>query len=332
MILLNIQGLFIQFDSKEENLLSRIRCDFEYFIIDKYSYGSLLKITAEHTPEIPLQLIPKNLKPLFQRHNSITYEENGKRYNDYYGSVLSIFESKKNAAMVYGKDLDKLYEVVYLFILSIAGKYGDLNGLHRIHAFSVVKNFSGLICMQPMRGGKSTLFSELLLNHKNIEIVSDDTPLLNTKGELLPFPLRISLDKIPEQLNLNSNEYYLMKREFYKEKYSISLKAFQKPIAKKCDYFIFIEAHRSTYEFPYAVKMSPLRLFKRLFHHMVIGIGIPIIFEYFWETGSEDFIRKTIIFLRRFYVALKLAISHKGYDVYLTNDTKLNAEFILKMI
>lgn len=330
MILLNIQGLFIEVNS-EESILSRIRCDFEYFIAEKYTQGPLLKVKAEFTPQIPLNIIPKNLKPLFQRHNSITYEENGKRYNDYYGSVLSVFEAKKNEAIIYGKDLDKLYEVLYLFILSRSGKHGDLTGTHRIHAFAIVKDFAGIICMQPMRGGKSTLFTELLLNH-NVEIVSDDTPLINTNGDLLPFPLRVSLDSIPERLNPNENDFYLMKREFYKAKYSISLKAFKKPIAKKCNYFIFTEAHRSTYDFPYVKKMSPLKLFKSLFKHMVFGVGLPIIFEYFWESGSEDFIRKTIIFLRRFSLAFRLSLSHKGYDIYLTNDSKKNAEVLLNLI
>jgi hypothetical protein len=330
MILLNIQGLFVEINS-EESLLSRIRCDFEYFIAEKYTQGPLLKVSAEFTSKIPLNIIPKNLKPLFQRHNSITYEENGKRYNDYYGSVLSVFEAKKSEAVIYGSDIDKLYEVLYLFILSRSGKHGDLTGTHRIHAFAVVKNYAGIICMQPMRGGKSTLFTELLLN-QNVEIVSDDTPIINTSGDLIPFPLRVSLDAIPPQLNLNENEYYLMKREFYKAKYSISLKAFKKPIAQKCNYFIFTEAHRSTYDFPYVKRMSPLRLFKSLFKHMVVGVGLPIIFEYFWESGKEDFLRKTIIFFKRLTLALRLSFSHKGYDVYLTADSKKNAEVILNLI
>lgn len=331
MILLNIQGLFIEIHSNTETILNRIKCDFEYFLAEKYSFGPLLKVTTSFSEKIPLNIIPKNLSPLFQRHNSITYEENGVRYNDYYGSVISVFEAKKNSATISGKDLEKLYEVLYLFVLSRSGKFGDLNGTHRIHAFAVVKNFTGLVCMQPMRGGKSTLFTELLLNHI-VEVVSDDTPILNAKGELLPFPLRVGLDTLPSQLALNDRDYYLMKREFYKEKYSISISAFKKPIAHKCRYFHFIEAHRSTYDHPYIKKMSSLKLFKSLFKHMVIGVGLPIIFEYFWESGSEDFIHKTIIFLRRFTLALRLSFAHKGYDIYLTNDPKKNAEALLKLI
>lgn len=331
MVLMNIQGLFVEINSRSEEIKGRLRCDFEYFIVNEYTYGDLLKISAEYTDQFPQNLIPKNLKPLFQRHNSITYEENGVRYNDYYGNVFSIFEAKKNQARIYGRDLDKLYEVIYLFILSRTGKFGDLHGTHRIHAFGIVKDFAGLVCMQPMRGGKSTLFTELMLHHE-VEVLSDDTPLINTKGELLPFPLRVSLDKIPPEIQTNETNCYLMKREFFKEKFSISLKAFKRPVAQRTRYFHFVEAHRSTYDFPYVKKMSPLKLFRSLFKHMVIGVGLPIIFEYFWETGSSDFFKKTIIFLRRLTLAMRMALSHKGYDVYLTSDSKKNAEALLKLL
>ena len=328
---MKIQGLFIEINSKEEFLLSRLRTDFEFFIIEKYSHGPLLKIETELVDNIPKDIIPKNLKPIFQRNNSITYEENGVRYNDYYGSVVSIFEAKKNSALILGKECEKLYEILYLFILSRSGKFGDLKGSHRIHAFAFVKNFTGLICMQPTRGGKSTLLTELLLN-QNIEIISDDTPLLNTKGELLPFPLRVSLESIPSELLLQQGDSYLLKREFYKAKHSISMKAFNRPIAQKCNYYHFVEAHRSTYAYPYVKRMSSMRLFKSLFKHMVIGVGLPIIFEYFWESGSQDFIRKSVIFLRRLTLALRLSITHKGFELYLTTDTKKNAEALLELI
>lgn len=331
MILMNIQGLFIEINTRVDEIKTRLRSDFEYFLVENYTHGPQLKISVDFTDITPLNFIPKNLRPLFQRHNSITYEENGVRYNDYYGSVLSVFEARKNTARVYGKDLDKLYEVVYLMILSRSGKHGDLKGTHKIHAFAVVKNFTGLICMQPMRGGKSTLFTELMLHH-DVEVVSDDTPLINTRGELLPFPLRVSLDKVPEQLNLDEGLFYLMKREFYKAKFSISLKAFKRPIAAKTNYYIFTEAHRSTHDQPFIKKMSPLKLFRSLFKHMVIGVGLPVIFEYFWESGPEDFIRKTIIFLRRFSLALRLSLKYRGYDVYLTDDKEKNAKVLINLI
>jgi hypothetical protein len=65
---------------------------------------------------------------------------------------------------------------------------------------------------------------------------------------------------------------------------------------------------------------------------MVIGFGLPIIFEYFWESGWKDFFVKTEIFLKRFILALKLTLTKDGYDFYLCSDSKKNAEVILKLM
>lgn len=338
MIFLTIQGFRLTVSSNDDSILSRLKMDFEYFLEepserdkDTKDTKIQLSITSNFSASLSKDIIPRQLKPLFQRQNSITYEHNGIRYNDYYGSVISVFKAHSGEAFLTGIDLDKLYEVTYLLILSRSGKFADMAGLHKVHAFSVVQNGMGLVCMQPMRGGKSTLFTELVLNH-DVEIGSDDTPLINDQGTLLSFPLRVSLDSIPQNLDLTEKDYYLMKREFFKAKFSLSLKKFAKPIAKDCHQFIFVEAHRSTLEKPEIIKMSRLRLFRRLFHHMVIGFGLPIIFEYFWESGYKDFFIKTIIFIKRFTLALKLTFTKEGHDLYLCSDSKKNAEAILKLI
>lgn len=319
--------------SNDEFILSCIKQDFEHFLTETDEFDSLphLTIHANILESIPQSFIPKNLKPLYQRQNSITYEKHGIRYNDYYGTVYSKLNSKKDEAFIVGVDLSKLYEVTYLLILSRSGKFLDLKGRHKIHAFSIIKEGKGLVCMQPMRGGKSTLFTKILLNYE-VEIGSDDSPLIDQSGALFPFPLRVSLDTIPENMSLSDKDYYFMKREFYKGKFSLSLKKFNRPISKKCSHFIIVEAHRSTFDQPQIVKMSRFRLLRRLFHHMVIGFGLPIIFEYFWESGWKDFFVKTEIFLKRFILALKLTLTKDGYDFYLCSDSKKNAEVILKLM
>lgn len=330
-IQLNILGYHVFVSTNNDTIASQLKMDFEHFEKPELLKINHLSIDCQLVEEITTSILPKNLKPLFQRQNSITYEQNGVRYNDYYGKVISRFNAKKNEALIIGRDKDKLYEVLYLFILSRSGKYLDLKGIHKIHAFSIVHKGKGLVCMQPMRGGKSTLFTELLNNY-DVEIGSDDTPLIDQYGLLAPFPLRVSLDELPTNIDLDSEKYYLMNREFYKSKYSISLSAFNKKIATNCINFVFVEAHRSTHDEPLLVPMTKIRLFKRLFHHMVIGFGLPLIFEYFWESGTNDFYKKTTIFYKRFSSALKLSLSKKGYDLYMSKDSKRNAKVLMDLL
>jgi hypothetical protein len=330
MIILNIYNFIFEVHSNSEEITKRLNLDFDYFISTSNAKPNLT-LRIDLTDLIPKNIIPDNLKAIFQRQNSITYEKNQVRYNDYYGKVLTIFDSKINEFIAHGTNLDKLYEVVYLFILSRSGKNLDLEGFHKIHAFSIVKNNIGLICMQSMRGGKSTLFTEIIQKN-DCEIISDDSPLLSSRGELLPFPLRLSLERIPTNLNLNESQYFIMNREFFKAKFSICLKAFNRQIASPTSQFVFVEAHRSTYTTPHFVKMNKLKFFSKLFYHMIIGFGLPIIFEYFWETGYKDFFKKTKIFISRFCLGIKLAMTKESYDLYLTNNNEMNARAIVEFL
>jgi len=331
MIYLNIYDFKILIKSSHPAIDARIKLEFDFFIKDHFSVQDLT-ITFEFKSNFSVsEILPINLTPTFQRNNSITYDTQDVRWNDYYGFVLSHFELKKKQAHFIGKDLDKLYEVIFLFILSRSGKKLDLDGKHKIHAFSFAKNNKALVCMQPMRGGKSTLLSEILQKW-DVSIISDDTPIVNHNGELIPFPLRMSLENLPTDLDLDVKDYFLLKREFYKPKFSMSLKVFNRKIASQISDFILIEAKRSTFTSPQVIKNGPFTTFKYLFKHMVIGIGLPIIFEYFWENGFYDFIIKCKIFLSRLTLAIKLSFSRESYTIYLCDDVQKNAQEIVNLL
>jgi len=330
MIFLNIYNYKIFIESSHPQIDHRLNLEFDYFL-SPIEDNFQLKIKYNLQDTLASDLIPKNLKPTFQRSNSITYDSNGIRWNNYYGKVISKFIAMESYCEFYGTDLDKLYEVIYLFILSRSGKFLDLNGLHKIHAFAFSKGNKAIVCMQPMRGGKSTLLTEIL-KEKDVSVISDDTPLFNLSGEILPFPLRMSLENLPRHLNLNQSDYFVLKREFFKSKYSIAIKSFNRPICPKANNYILIEAKRSTYENPILIRNSFLKKWQSLMVHLVIGFGLPIIFEYFWEAGITDFFRKSKIFLSRLYLATKLSLSKESYTLYLSEDSTKNAALILDLM
>ena len=47
----------------------------------------------------------------------------------------------------------------------------------------VSKNGRSVIAMLPMKGGKTTLFSNLIKD-KDVEIISDDTPIVTSDGHI----------------------------------------------------------------------------------------------------------------------------------------------------
>ncbi|MGH7806575.1 MAG: hypothetical protein ACRENT_00610 [Thermodesulfobacteriota bacterium] len=94
---------------------------------------------------------------------------------------------------MYGADHDLLHEIVFLFILSTVGQYLDARGLH---ALGVSYNNRGILLILPSGGGKSTLGLELM-RHPGFLLLGEDTPLIDRRGYILPFPLRLGVR--PEQ-------------------------------------------------------------------------------------------------------------------------------------
>ena len=183
---LNIYGFKIHVRSTHERLINLISRDFEYFLSENQDCDLELEvILTKKLPKIPP--LPAKKQSL----NSITYQKDPIRYNDYYGEALSVFDYQNEKAKLFSKELNLAHELTFLLIQSRAGKWLDSQGLHRVHACGLSTEKGNFIIMLPMKGGKSTLFFSLLRD-KRIKIISDDSPILSSKGEVLPFPLRAS--------------------------------------------------------------------------------------------------------------------------------------------
>ncbi|MCR9205214.1 MAG: hypothetical protein NXH75_11585, partial [Halobacteriovoraceae bacterium] len=69
---------------------------------------------------------------------------------------------------------------------------------------------------------------------------------------------------------------------------------------------------------------------RHLIKEGVIGFGLPMLFEYFWEPGWKDFFRKTAIFFSRLGAVIRLWLKAKKYKVVLTNNPDVNVELLSK--
>ena len=254
----------------------------------------------------------------------MTYKNGNNILNDYYGVALSILNLDSHDALVYSENLERLYEIAYLLILSRTGKLMDSNGFHKIHAFGLAFEDMAYIAMMPSKGGKTTLFLDLISSNKNFEMISDDTPVCDMRGNIYSFPLRIGVEpthNIPDDLLKHS---YTIDRLQYGKKILIPLNVFPNLFSRiKSKSTIF--TCRRIYDKSCRIeKSSTLATFKDLQKHMVIGIGLPMILEYFLESNLLDFFRLSFIFLRRLISSLVLSIKSKNYIVYLGTDLELN--------
>ena len=329
----------IQIESNWSEILNLIARDFSYFKSDKDNYNEKKyskKIKLTIIKAKPDSLVIPELRTRMQTLNSLTYQVGDVRYNDYYGKLTSVFDYISEKAEIYSEDLNKTHEISYLFILSRIGKKLDLQGLHKLHAFAVAYNDIAIVCMMPMKGGKSTLMLELLKD-PSIKMISDDIPFINRMGEVLPCPIKVGLDKwnAPFSVFEPEKNIYQIEREQYGTKTLICLDGLPGRIidpTQKLKRIILIEAFRYHSEESRLFPASWSKTFKGLFKHGVIGIGLPMVVEYFWEFGIKDFFVKTFIFYSRLFSFFILSLRANKFQLELGKKPERAAFEIMKIV
>ncbi len=313
-------GITVQVETNSDEINKRIQTDFSHFSCKQASPLYTIKLFLDEIPDrIPEKMVASNIS-----ENSVTYNDKEIRFNDYFGKALSIYNYKKEIGEVYSPNIHKLHEVSYLLILSRVGKRLDLNGFHKIHAFGISHKGINLIGMMPMKGGKSTLFLNLIEN-RQVDIISDDTPIIDYKGNVHPFPLRIGINNPSNFKNVTTLE-----REKYGTKYLIPLQELPNSISQCKGQTILFEGIRVSGDHFSIKRYSKLSLISPLVKHMVVGVGLPIIIEYFLENSLKDWCRRLIILTKRLQAAILLLIRCKTYKIYLGENTVKNSQEIRK--
>lgn len=337
-IYFNFYGQKVCVSTEWAELSNLLRKDFSVFTVSQINPDNSSKIlNLTIVQGLPSDVkIPEMISKM-QTLNSITYQQGSIRYNDYYGKLLSIFDYKNESAQIISNDMDKTHEVAYLLILSRIGKRLDEQGLHKLHAFAISYKNMAFVCMMPMKGGKSTLLLELL-KHNGVKMISDDIPLIDKRGNIHPFPIKIGMENESNHgLNITNQKenIYFLKREQYGIKTFICLDGLENKIEKPGKIFekvIIAEAFRFNSDFSEIKNSSWTSTFKGLFKHGIIGIGLPMIVEYFWEFGIKDFSVKTKIFFYRLYAFFIFSMKSKRIKIQLGKRSDLTATLILKFL
>jgi hypothetical protein len=123
---------------------------------------------------------------------NVVYRNGRTVYLDYHGHGLGIYDTGEGGFRIAGRDPNLLYEACYLFLLSQISQYLDARRMHRVHALAIGLNGRAILVLLPMGGGKSTLGAHLL-QHREIKLLSDDSPFVDASGRVHAFPLHLGL-------------------------------------------------------------------------------------------------------------------------------------------
>lgn len=320
-------SILIHLDDAE---LARKTCkDFSFFLAENSKEP---KFTINVKKDDAFKL-PKSLVATAQSQNSITYVENNKKYQDYYGKAWTILEG--NSLKLIYRDINCVHEILYLVILSYSGKYMDSKGYHKVHACGFNFERQNIILMMPSKGGKTTIFTDMLSDPK-INIISDDTPVISRTGKVYPFPPRLGCEDKNDLLKkfpyIDENEIYEFQRVYFSKKYLLSINSLKNKVFAANGKTKFVLGVRSTREKPKMKKVSKLRFLLFLIPHFIVGVGLPMVIEHFFRLGAKDFFTNSKIFLSRAFTAFVIVIRHEGYVLETSSNKALNREVLMELL
>jgi len=262
------------------------------------------------------------------RPNAISYDEGPRRYNDYHGLALTIYDFSRERGELWSLDPDLLYELTYLMALSRIGEIHDRRGIHRIHALGIAVGDRGGLVLLPESGGKSTLALKLL-EHSETKILSDDTPLI-AKGKLRAFPTRIGIRGKAEEID---PEYLrTFKRRNHGTKTLIDVSYFRDRVTDDVSPEVVIAGVRSGGSASRIEAVSRISLVPVTLANLVFGLGLPQVVEYFLRGGAADAVRKSTIVASRVLTGVRLLRGARCYRLVLGSNLESAASEVLSVL
>jgi hypothetical protein len=231
---------------------------------------------------------------------------------------------------VYGMDLDLLYEVAFLFLLSQLNERLDAHHMHRIHALGISFHGRGVLVLLPMGGGKSTLATQMLRDDR-VRMLSDDSPIVTREGSLLGFPLRIGI--LPgSESGFEPDQLRTVQRMEFGPKLLVRYKHFENRIATEAEPGFLLIGRRSLSEGCEIVPCSRLLALKALIPNCVIGLGLFQGMEFVFNRGFGEIQAKVAIAFSRLRNCVVLAHRSQTAVVTLGRNGEENAATILRFL
>ena len=321
-------GLILEVISSSADLLEEVRRDFSYFRTNRNRMVAKVIVHMHLEPPTYANLPPVRASLCTPRN--ICFQSKGISYIDYFSKGLAVFDRNKGTCQIYGTDPDLVREIAYLFILSTVGRHLDAKGLHRVHALGVSYEQKGILLLLPSGGGKSTMALKLL-NHPGFLLLSEDTPLIDRRGRILPFPLRLGVR--PDK-NQGVPEKYLrtVQRMEFDPKTLIDIDYFWDRLGPAAAPGIILVGERNLGEISEIIPISRLRAFKALLKYAVVGLGIYQGLEFLLERSGLEIISKGGVAISRLHNSVRILNRSRTYKFVLGRDTEKNCRTFLDFV
>lgn len=186
---LDVYGLRIRIAGAWPEVVDAATLDFAWFEVSTSQAVDLEIVIERATPDYDAF---GELTASFITPRNVVYQKGGTTIVDYFGKAVSVFDREAARVHFQSEDESLVRQSVYQFLLSRIGEHLDARGLPRFHALGLAAPHGAVAVMLPSGGGKTTLALRALVDDR-VRLYSEDTPLIDRRGFLHPFPIRFGI-------------------------------------------------------------------------------------------------------------------------------------------
>ena len=326
---LSFYGVFVQFHSDQEQLVEHIRRDFSFFEFQETRPGLVLNAFFK---EPPYGTLPPMQARYISPRNTCYYHQDLK-YINYSGEALVVHDRKRAVCDIYSRHHDHLHEICYMAILSLVTEQLDKRGIHRVHALGLALDGQAILILLDSGGGKTSLTMEILSSDNRLKLISEDSPLIDSAGQILPFPLRLGLHPEDTPSHVPPRYQRVFKTKEFDPKILIDIDFFSSRIEKSSIQPYIVMIGRRVIGKKGGIRpVSKFQAFDEFFKNSIIGVGLYQGIEYIFQNGAMDIVKKVPLGFSRLKNTLKVLEKSKSFEFLLGLDKTENSKLLLDFL
>ena len=280
----NVYGLRIKVSGDWPEIVEGLRLDFAWFQAPPRGLAGIEVEIQRRAPDFD---VFGDLPATFVTPRNVVFQQDERTIVDYFGRAVSVLDRRTGRLTVQGDDAALVHEAAYHYLVSRAGEHFDAIGKPRLHALALVGRQGAVAIMLPSGGGKSTLALRAL-REDGVKLLSEDSPLIDARGRLHPFPLRIGINATDAE-TLPAGQVRRIERMEFHPKYALELDAFADRIESRPQPLVHLLVGRRTLGRSATLEPLPRRaLLGTLFREAVVGVGLYQGMEFVLQHGARD--------------------------------------------
>ena len=281
----DVYGLSIGVTGNWPVVIDELALDFAWF---RSQGGSPIdEVTVEVARQAPDFDRFGDVPAAFVTPRNVVYQQDDRTIVDYFGRAVSVLDRSSGRLLVQGEDKHLVHEAAYLFLLSRIGEHLDRRGLPRLHALGLVGAQGATAVLFPSGGGKSTLALRAL-REDGVRLLSEDSPLIDRRGRVHPFPLRIGVNATDAE-SLPEHQVRRLERMEFHPKLALELSAFVDRVEPNPQPLRHLVIGRRTLGRDARLERIPRRAaVTTLLREAVVGVGLYQGMEFVLQRGPGD--------------------------------------------